>query len=254
MSLFIDEFKTELGYRVSLVFWAAVTLFVVIAGPFGSYQTMSLTMRLVIGVPLMALLMLVGITLRALVFHFVGHLGFRVASGMTALIAALVMAPTARLLLNLTPIGDRMASPGLLELGILVTSLSLGHSSVRRVLDPEDEPLAAEAEAQIDPAERLLHRLDPPKRGPILAISVRDHYVDVQTGKGQASLLLRFSDAMAEVDPAAGVQVHRSHWVAWEAIEAVEREGVKIYLKLKHGARVPVSKNHRGKLEDRGLI
>jgi hypothetical protein len=254
MSLFIDEFKAELRYRVSLVFWVVVTLFVVVAGPFGSYQTMSLALRFTFGVPLMAILMLVGITLRALVFHFARRRGFRTASVLTAAVAALVMAPIAKLLLTLTPIGRGMTSPGLLELSILVISLSLGHSSVRRALDAEPETPQDDEEPPIGAAARLLHRLEPVKRGPVLAISVRDHYVDVQTGKGRSSLLMRFSDAMAEVDPAAGVQVHRSHWVAWGEIEAVEREGVKTYLKLKHGGRVPVSKNHREKLERRGLI
>jgi hypothetical protein len=253
MSLFIDEFKAELSYRVSLVFWAAVTLFVVIAGPFGSYETMSLIKRIVIGVPLMAMLMIVGITLRALVFHFVAGCGFRTASALTAAAAALVMAPVAQGLLHLTPIGNGLTSPGLPELAILVFSLSLGHSSVRRVLDTQSETGADEGGAQ-DPAVRLLHRLEPTKRGPILAMSGRDHYVDVHTGVGRTSLLMRFSDAIAEVDPAAGVQVHRSHWVAWGQIETVEREGVKTYLRLKHGGRVPVSKNHRAKLEERGLI
>jgi hypothetical protein len=254
MSLFIDEFKAELGYRVSLVFWAVVTLFVVIAGPFGSYQTMSLLTRLLLGLPLMTLLMILGITIRTVVFHYVGARGFRIASVVTALVAGLVMAPVAQLLLKITQIGGEITRPGLLELGVLVISLSLGHSSVRRGVGVGADPAAEAAEVQEDPAERLLHRLEPDKRGAILAISVRDHYVDVQTRKGQASLLLRFSDAMAEVDPAAGVQVHRSHWVAWDEIETVEREGVKTYLKLKHGGRVPVSKNHRGKLQERGLI
>lgn len=252
MSLFVDEFKAELHYRVSLVFWAVVSLFVVVAGPFGSYQTMSLALRFMLGVPLMAILMLVGITLRALVFHYAGHLGFRVASVLTAVVAALVMAPLAKLLLLLTPIGQGVTHPGLLELSVLVISLSLGHSSVRSALDAE--PASEGGEPQDEDAARLLHRLEPVKRGPILAISVRDHYVDVQTGKGRSSLLMRFSDAMAEVDPAAGAQVHRSHWVAWGEIEAVEREGGKTYLKLKQGGRVPVSKNHREKLERRGLI
>ena len=68
-----------------------------------------------------------------------------------------------------------------------------------------------------------------------------------------ASLLLRFSDAIAEVEE-EGAQVHRSHWVAWAAVEAVERDGIKLFLRLKSGARVPVSKNNREKLEARGLI
>jgi len=104
------------------------------------------------------------------------------------------------------------------------------------------------------PGYRLLQRLVPELRGDLVLISVRDHYVDVRTTRGQASLLLRFSDAMAEAGDVDGTQVHRSHWVAWDAVEGVNRAGGKVYLSLRNGGPVPVSRNHRAKLQDRGLI
>ena len=91
-------------------------------------------------------------------------------------------------------------------------------------------------------------------RGVLLAICVRDHDVDIQTTKRTACLLMRFGDAIAEAAPVEGAQVHRSCWVAWPAVEAVKRDGMKLFLRLSYGGRVPVSKNHRAKLEDRRLI
>ena len=99
-----------------------------------------------------------------------------------------------------------------------------------------------------------MQRIDPHLRGKLLAISVQDHYVDVYTSAGKARVLLRLSDAIAEADPVEGTQVHRSHWVAWQAVEAVEREGLKMFLRLTDGLRVPVSKNHRDKVEERGFL
>ena len=220
---------------------------------------MSLGRRLEIGLPVMFFFMLIGLTLRAAVFHRFKHLGFRWGAAATAGLAVAIMAPMALAFLKLSPIGRQVTSPSLFELSMLVISLSLGHSILRCAVESEQKEVspATGQDATVlrhEPTARLFHRIEPEQRGTIMSISVRDHYVDVNTDKGQVSLLLRFSDAMAEVDPDAGLQVHRSHWVAWTAIEAVERDGAKMHLKLKHGSRVPVSKNHRDKLLARGLI
>jgi DNA-binding LytR/AlgR family response regulator len=87
--------------------------------------------------------------------------------------------------------------------------------------------------------------------GDIWAITVRDHYVDVQTSLGKASMLLRFADAVAEAEPTLGTQVHRSHWVAWQGVGSVCREGGKVMLHLKNGSQIPVSRNHRDKVDTR---
>ena len=43
---------------------------------------------------------------------------------------------------------------------------------------------------------------------------MEDHYVRVFTDAGESLILLRLSDAMAEVRDVPGLQIHRSHWVA----------------------------------------
>ncbi len=101
---------------------------------------------------------------------------------------------------------------------------------------------------------RLVRRMDDEVRGRLVSISVRDHYVDIRTEAGFASLLLRFSDAIAETEGVDGAKVHRSHWVAWDAVEAVDRIGTNVVLRTKHGDTIPVSRAHRKKLETRGLI
>lgn len=101
---------------------------------------------------------------------------------------------------------------------------------------------------------RLAGRLEPEMRGTLISISVRDHYVDVRTDKVRSSLLLWLSDAIDETAPIDGAQVHRSHWVAWEAVQAVERKRDKVLLRLCDGDPIPISRNCREKLEARGLI
>lgn len=98
---------------------------------------------------------------------------------------------------------------------------------------------------------RLLGRLGAEHPGPILALSVRDHYVVVTTAQGQTSLLMRFADAMAELDGVAGMQVHRSHWVAFAAVRGVARAGGKTFLQLVDGRLVPVSRSYMEAVADR---
>lgn len=60
-------------------------------------------------------------------------------------------------------------------------------------------------------------------------------------------LLMRLADAIAETGGDTGMQVHRSHWVAYGAVEGLEREAGKtprLILVMSDGARVPVSRSH----------
>lgn len=118
---------------------------------------------------------------------------------------------------------------------------------------PVPPPTVTQPDAQA-PLPRVVQRLDPDQRGRLISLSVRNHHVDVVTARGQGSVLLRFSDALAETAPEEGTQVHRSHWVAWWAIEAAEPAQGKLWLRLTGGGRLPVSKTHRAKLDERGLV
>jgi DNA-binding LytR/AlgR family response regulator len=88
----------------------------------------------------------------------------------------------------------------------------------------------------------------------LVALSVRDHYVEVQTMAGRGTLLMRFGDAVAEVAPVEGAQVHRSHWVAWDRVARVVREDGRLMLEMAEGPPIPVSRNNRDRLVERGLI
>ena len=100
----------------------------------------------------------------------------------------------------------------------------------------------------------LLDRLPFDKRGPLVAISVSDHYVEVRTTKGQELLLMRLSDAIRETGPSKGLQVHRSHWVALDAVTAARRDGAKAVLTLLDGHEIPVSRTYLGAVKEAGLL
>ena len=253
MSTFLTLCKAELRSKVPLVLGVIIASVVAVSGPFGSYSTLNLVQRAVFWTPVVAIGVLTSVAIRTYVSTHKRRLPPRdVAIFSTILVCAVLCPP---LYLLTTAMFDDLASgrARFLEILLLVASVSIGATALRQALAPELQTKDPVAAVQIE-EPRLMRRLEPCQRGPLLAISVRDHYVDVQTADGTASLLMRFGDAIAEAAPVAGAQVHRSHWVAWAAVTAVERDGAKLYLRLIHGARVPVSKNHRDKLEERGLI
>jgi DNA-binding LytR/AlgR family response regulator len=84
----------------------------------------------------------------------------------------------------------------------------------------------------------------------VLAIKAEQHYVKVHTATRAFMTLYRFSDAIAEMDPAAGSQVHRSWWVRTDAIRRVRRDGRKYLLELANGLVVPISSSNRGVVAD----
>lgn len=116
-------------------------------------------------------------------------------------------------------------------------------------------PLAPEpAAATVAGPAPFLRRLPPRLGTDLLAIATEDHYLRVTTALGSDLILLRLSDALAELDPAFGKQVHRSHWVARRAVAAVERDGHRTILRLVNGAEIPVSRTYLPALRAAGWL
>jgi DNA-binding LytR/AlgR family response regulator len=65
---------------------------------------------------------------------------------------------------------------------------------------------------------------------------------------------MRLSDAIAELEGIEGAQVHRSWWVAREAIAQAVRGDGRATLTLQDGAEVPVSRTYARLLRERGWI
>lgn len=130
---------------------------------------------------------------------------------------------------------------------MLVAFISLAVTAIVWSIGARGDSDGQEPEAQSAPlpAEiRLRARLPIALRhAPILALSSEDHYVRVHTPAGSALILLRLSDAVAEIDGVIGAQTHRSWWVARDAVAAVSRGDGKAVLTLIDGTEAPVSRS-----------
>ena len=67
-------------------------------------------------------------------------------------------------------------------------------------------------------------------------------------------ILLRLSDAIAELDGLEGAQTHRSWWVARAAIADAKRGDGRAVIALPDGAEAPVSRTHVKTLRAAGGI
>lgn len=100
---------------------------------------------------------------------------------------------------------------------------------------------------------RFLDRLPVKLRGgELFAVAAEDHYLRLYTSKGQDLILMRLSDAVAELEGLEGAQVHRSWWVAKGALADVRRGDGRATLTLRDGASVPVSRAYAKALRAAG--
>lgn len=105
------------------------------------------------------------------------------------------------------------------------------------------------------PEPRFLERLPLKLRGAeVWAVEAEDHYLRLHTSKGQDLILMRLADAVAELEGLEGLQVHRSWWVARDAIVEARRSDGRATLTLKDGVQVPVSRTYARALRERGWI
>ena len=122
---------------------------------------------------------------------------------------------------------------------------------VHMVLAPGSEGLD---QSQSPKKTRLMERLPQGARGPTQHLAAEDHYTRVTTSQGSSLVLLRFSDALQDVAPTPGLQVHRSHWVSYDAIDKAKRRGDAAQLIVTNGSSIPVSRGHMPKLRAKGIF
>ncbi|MEP4197222.1 MAG: LytTR family DNA-binding domain-containing protein [Aliishimia sp.] len=123
------------------------------------------------------------------------------------------------------------------------------------LLQSQQEPQPRQS-SSVEPVEksRFVRRLPEEFVGQILRLSGDGHYVNVSTTQGPFDVRIRLSDAVEEMDCDAGFLVHRSHWVAREAIRDAKKERGRPVLILKTGDTVPVGAKYRSQLEEAGIL
>ena len=114
---------------------------------------------------------------------------------------------------------------------------------------PRPGPPAADP-SEADPPGRL----SPRQKAEALCLQMEDHYVRVHTPGRSELVLLPMHQAILELRDLAGLRVHRSWWVAREAVTGAEQDGRSVRLVLANGIRVPVARNRVAELRAAGWL
>ncbi|SIS56149.1 hypothetical protein SAMN05878426_101581 [Phaeovulum vinaykumarii] len=180
--------------------WGVVSAVAVLAGPLGSFEALGFLERLAIWPVVIAVCIAVGSGLRLWVER---HVPGEMAQALwLAGLCALVLWLPLHLLTGHMIVDSPAHLPHALTVMALVAVSSLGVSALRGLMArPAGDSGSAPATGP-----RLLARLAPAQRRPVLRISGRDHYVEATTTAETARLLLRFSDALAELDGTEGLE------------------------------------------------
>ena len=121
------------------------------------------------------------------------------------------------------------------------------------------QPVAGDAQPPAagktgDTAARFLDRLPPELGRDLIYLRMADHYVEAFTAAGSTLVLMRFADAIAELEGAAGLRVHRSYWVARRHVTGAARRNGRTVLSLTGGHEAPVSRNYLADVRAAGLV
>ena len=254
MSFTLREMTGRL--RSSKLMWHLLGYFMalmamVVSGPFGTFNALSLGGRLLywaiaMGVPWL----LLAVSLEILMQRQ-GQVWWRlavvilVANALVAVIIMVVVVGLESLLLL-----HRFDDVSLISLYLYVFMIGLILTVIAamlrfpRYLAAPTKYADEGAPPPIDSAlEDLFFEKIPLRLGrDLVHLKMQDHYLEVVTDAGQCLVLMRMSDAVAALPEQLGGQVHRSHWIAWGHVDkAINRAGRK-FLLLKNGIEVPVSR------------
>ena len=104
------------------------------------------------------------------------------------------------------------------------------------------------------PGARFLDRLPERLGRDLVCLKTADHYVEAVTTTGSTLVLMRFVDAVAELDGTDGLRVHRSYWVARRHVAGAARRDGRTTLRLTGGHEVSVSRTYMAAVRAAGLL
>lgn len=237
-----------------LASWLCTTVVAAFAGPFGTFETQTLAQGLIYWGLVIGVSIFIGYGLRILLLHVWPDIGGVRSEAAATLLFTATYTPV---LWWITTAWFGGAENLHVTFPLLLVFVLLMAISVSVFIATFTGKTATEASKPIDATEPqptlppLLLRLPEEERGKIHSVCASDHYVHVNTDRGQSIVFMRFTDAIALLGDLDGVRVHRSYWVARDAAVAQRRSNGRLFLLLCNGAEVPVSRKYRPKVEAR---
>lgn len=245
--------------RFSVTVWLACSVVAVVAGPFGTHDSMSFALRSIYWSSAIALSIFMAHGLRT---------GLRLwFPGLSRNWRDVIVPPVFSILFSgLVDGANHLILESVvhdlshLSIFLFVLALSIMVTLLRRFLEveaPSYMPVAPETVATpaLQRRPRLYDRIEAGPAMQIRRLTVADHYVIVHLDDGTTrKLLMRFSDAVDAMSGQPGLYTHRSHWVSLDIVSRVIRDGAREVVLLEDGTRVPLTRTYRAGFEARGLV
>jgi hypothetical protein len=229
-------------WAVDLAIGGACAIFLGLIGPFGSYFNGPAWQR----VAFQLACFLPGIVVYGSLVRWVLRRNWEPATMWAAVIvgAAVITAPfqilVSHVALAMWPV-VRVVRPldwyveGLLTAEPVVAGFTLlGQARLRR----RRRVIEARAGPPISPPRGLLGAA----LSEVLCLQMEDHYVRIHTAAGSRLVLTTMNLAVSAMDGTDGLQVHRSWWVARQAVAEAVVDGRNLRLKLTNGIVAPVAR------------
>lgn len=184
------------------------------------------------------------------------------------MIAVLIALPLSLMVVGTSSLFFETRPPSLTAFGIMfgiTSAISLAMTALNYMLrwPAAEKPVTKLTDNSAYPPmpdvqhpDRFADRLPLPLRGKrVIALQAEDHYLRVHFDDGQSTLILmRLSDAIAELPADTGAQTHRSWWVAKEAVRATSKSDGRATLRLNGTLEAPVSRSYYKALNDAGWL
>jgi hypothetical protein len=124
----------------------------------------------------------------------------------------------------------------------------LGLNAVRFLRLSAGLPPPPEGTREFPTRPKFMDRLPASRRGPLVALSAELHYLRVYTTKGDTLILQGFGEALSELGPDTGLQIHRSHWIDPGFASEIIRKGSRTDVRLSNGLVLPVARSRRAEV------
>lgn len=142
--------------------------------------------------------------------------------------------------------------PKVFILGLILNLLGYLIDNLKHKQNAESNSEQSQIQAIIQ--HPFLDRIPQNLGSDLICFMMEDHYLRVYTEKGDHMMLLRMKDALVELKEYPGFQVHRSWWIATDAITEVKKQNRKVTLIMNNDMEVPVSQKYLPILKTADLI
>jgi hypothetical protein len=256
---FVTPARLKASLLRTLVISVAVGLILGLLGPFGTFERMSAVERHAFWL----LIILAGSLIHTPLFWIGAYISQtkQIPPWLWVPLAAAVAAAPTVLLVN--GLASAMFGPIRLDgffalypyvLAISLPMMTLAYVTERASRSAVDPP-PAPAPRPAPPTAPVAASSTPDQLGrDLLCLEMEDHYVRVHTALGSHLMLMRMSDAEAELDGLDGMRVHRSWWVARTAVQSWSRDGKSVTLTLSNGQSVPVARDRQPLVKAAGWL